>query len=364
MATRWMKWNEGTHIFEYSTDGITFNPLPLDASILTQGVIDPARLPPGLPNLGGDNVYTGAVPISLENAAPFLQYKETDQAADQKIARLAVDGGSFKIQSLTDALVATDLLVLNKSGGLVITCSAGQNHYFLFNNNAAIGATIRNSNAGISASAELSLFNDAGMRGLLKVFSSAHSSALARDSFQAIGYGAGGLQFWATDAAASISFFTASNTNPRLVINAAGNAIFSGNIVEQGRAAAIGYWIAVPYSAATYGANAGIWTVQSSDQNTYSYMLLGKTFFFDVRIINSSTGAGMGTALTMTLPSVIASNVTSGTYHLREGATQEIGMWHVSGSTLNFFRSSYLTAHVSSQADAVDIRCTGFFQIN
>lgn len=45
MATQWMRWNPTTHIFEYSTDGVNFAPMPLNASILTEGTVNPAVLP-------------------------------------------------------------------------------------------------------------------------------------------------------------------------------------------------------------------------------------------------------------------------------------------------------------------------------
>jgi hypothetical protein len=43
----WQRWNSTTKIFEKSGDnGASWTPLGLDASIITQGVMDPARLPP------------------------------------------------------------------------------------------------------------------------------------------------------------------------------------------------------------------------------------------------------------------------------------------------------------------------------
>lgn len=42
----WQRWNQSTHIFEVSSDnGGVWNPLPLNASVITEGVIDAARLP-------------------------------------------------------------------------------------------------------------------------------------------------------------------------------------------------------------------------------------------------------------------------------------------------------------------------------
>jgi hypothetical protein len=46
----WERWNQGTKIFEKSTDnGQSWTPLGLDASIITQGIIDPSHLPPSGP---------------------------------------------------------------------------------------------------------------------------------------------------------------------------------------------------------------------------------------------------------------------------------------------------------------------------
>jgi len=46
----WQRYNQTTHIFEKSVDdGVVWTPLGLNASIITEGVMDPARLPPATP---------------------------------------------------------------------------------------------------------------------------------------------------------------------------------------------------------------------------------------------------------------------------------------------------------------------------
>lgn len=65
MATQWMRWNPTTHIFEYSTDGVNFAPMPLNASILTEGTINPAVLP-----ASGGGVPAGAIMAFGGAAAP------------------------------------------------------------------------------------------------------------------------------------------------------------------------------------------------------------------------------------------------------------------------------------------------------
>jgi hypothetical protein len=67
----WERWNQATKIFEKSTDnGGSWTPLGLDASIITQGMIDPARLPPA----SGGNV-TG--PASVPNVDRIASYADT-----------------------------------------------------------------------------------------------------------------------------------------------------------------------------------------------------------------------------------------------------------------------------------------------
>lgn len=55
----WERWNQSTKIFEKSTNnGASWTPLGLDASIITQGVLDPARVPAGSlpPNVAYTNI--------------------------------------------------------------------------------------------------------------------------------------------------------------------------------------------------------------------------------------------------------------------------------------------------------------------
>jgi microcystin-dependent protein len=56
MATQWMRWNPTTHIFEYSTDGVTFAPMPLNASVINEGVLSSSVVP-----ASGGGVPAGAI---------------------------------------------------------------------------------------------------------------------------------------------------------------------------------------------------------------------------------------------------------------------------------------------------------------
>jgi hypothetical protein len=83
MATKWMRWNETTHIFEYSTnDGVSYIPLPLNASILNEGTVSPGVLP----TTGGAHLIltdgsAGKTHLqSVANTASFLKNLSTPNA--------------------------------------------------------------------------------------------------------------------------------------------------------------------------------------------------------------------------------------------------------------------------------------------
>jgi microcystin-dependent protein len=60
ITSNWLRWNTVSHIFEYSTDnGATYVPLPLNASILNEGSLNPAIVPAGMPS-GSIMAFGGA----------------------------------------------------------------------------------------------------------------------------------------------------------------------------------------------------------------------------------------------------------------------------------------------------------------
>ena len=93
MASQWIRWNQISHIFEYSTDnGSSFNPLPLNAATITEGAIPDAVLSPNVVMENVANVMTNALPLSIESAAPVIQFKETDQLADGRFLERIISG--------------------------------------------------------------------------------------------------------------------------------------------------------------------------------------------------------------------------------------------------------------------------------
>lgn len=58
----------------------------------------------------------------------------------------------------------------------------------------------------------------------------------------------------------------------------------------------------VPYASSLYRASAGTWTVQSGDQAMFRYVVFGGLMFMFVRLVATSTSAGMGAELLIPLP--------------------------------------------------------------
>lgn len=56
-----------------------------------------------------------------------------------------------------------------------------------------------------------------------------------------------------------------------------GSLAWNGPFYERSRNTAMGEWTAVTYAAGNFTASAGTWTVDSGDQTTYAYTLVGKT---------------------------------------------------------------------------------------
>jgi hypothetical protein len=275
MATRWMKWNEGTHIFEYSTDGVTFNPLPLDASILTQGTINPARLPPGLPSGGGDNIFTGLNTIS--NAAPALRFNETDAVVNLKNWDIGVNAGNLSIRTLDDAYATPiNLLSINRSGVLSVNAIGAGDHVFSGDTNTNFFISLANINAGVSANAGINFRNDVGNYRAHIVITSAGNTnpAFVADGLNLFSQGVGGINL-CSYSASPITFRVANVT--RMTLNSLGNVVFSGVVVERGRNNAMGDWIPVGFLASNFSAQAGLWTLTAGDQIMFQYTLIGKT---------------------------------------------------------------------------------------
>ena len=144
----WQRWNQTTHIFEKSDDdGANWVPLPLDASILTEGTIPPSVLGGSLAYTNQQNLFTKRQTIhpteseaivkhtGLEIIGAYtgidplghhacLIFTELANAADIKKWRIVVFQGQLSIERLNDAETAIPISALTiKSDGNIQTVS-------------------------------------------------------------------------------------------------------------------------------------------------------------------------------------------------------------------------------------------------
>lgn len=304
MPTRWMRWNETSHIFEYSTDGVAFGVLPLDASILTQGTIDPARLPEG-----GSGGVDPTVPVdwtgqqTYSGVAPRLRFTETDQGANLKNWDIGVDAALFQVRTLNDALAGPVTLVgLTRAGVLTLSAPGAVIHGINANVDGADVVNFSNPHAGSGAHAGLTFQNNVGASRGAVVFTSA-AFALAgyiADALNLIGAGAGGVNINAKTGALLLK--TADVT--RLTIAADGVVTFAGGIIERGRTIPQGEWIDIPYSAGLFTAATGTWTVTVGNFVNFQYTIIGKTAIVTITL-NATSWSASTTGLFAAVPAVI-----------------------------------------------------------
>ena len=237
MASRWIRWNTTSHIYEFSTNfGSSWGALPLDASILNEGTLADARLSANVPLLNAANIFTNAAPISIQNATPYLELKETDQGADLKFWRVEAEGAVFRIQKLTDALASTDLITADRNGYLTISNQAAGAHAINGNFNGDLSFGLRNSSAGAAARSILGIGNDSAInRASITEHSSGFTTAnvAVADGLLIQNLGAGGINIYSNNASGAFNIFTGASTSARFNIDSAGviniNAGFTAN---------------------------------------------------------------------------------------------------------------------------------------
>jgi hypothetical protein len=306
MPSRWIRWEPSTHIYEYSTDfAASWNPLPLNAAILTEGVIDAARLPPTIPKLDTTNTFTGAPAIVISNPAASLRFTETDAPTDAKNWELQADGQIFKIRRANDAWSSfTDMILLHRAGVFqVFTDIATADHSFQCSANAKIGVNIRANNAGNASYSQLGLGNDVSVFAtVMQMFSSTYNGSGEPDFPASMSIKSGGANGLSIVTTAGTRFYTGGSTSRRFEITASGDAKLSGSFYEKGRAVANGVYTNMPYVAGNFYGQGGTWTVEAADilQQNYSYVAGNLMHFnWDIR---STTIAGSNSWLYMTIP--------------------------------------------------------------
>jgi hypothetical protein len=131
MAGKWMRWNETSHIFEYSTnDGVSYIPLPLNASILNEGTVPPAQLPA---TSGSEIILTDGSPGKLHllaqgNTSSLLRnlklvsgsWIQDDPSQSGAMVHLPAAGGMFYYQSPPGGTIVSPF---NVSGAGALSCA-------------------------------------------------------------------------------------------------------------------------------------------------------------------------------------------------------------------------------------------------
>ncbi len=126
--------------------------------------------------------------------------------------------------------------------------------------------------------------------------------------------------------------------------------------------ATIGVRTPVAFSAGNFTASAGTWTVGSGDQIGFGWTMLGpKVMRVDLYLSTTSTSAGMGTSLKVTLPNgatVGGSDWTAGPVYLNLNGTYEWGeVIATPGNTfLTVFRLNPTSAFTSGLTNTLDVR--------
>lgn len=327
MPSRWIRWEPTTHIYEYSTDfAASWNPLPLNAAILTEGVIDPARFPPTIPKLDLGNIWTGV--NTLSGVAPSLRWNETDAPADSKNWEIIADAQVFKIRTANDVLnTFADVLAINRSNNsLVVSHPAAATNSFSSAAAGSVGVSIRSTNPGTGSYAQLILANDvSAFACAMQMFSSGYTGSPEPDFASSLSIKAatvGGMSIVAQHASGGIRFYTGASAAKRLEITAAGNAVFSGTVTERNRAVGMGDWA----SYTPIWSSSGTQPVLGNGQLSGRYTRVGKTVYFEFLFIYGSTSnAGTG-AYWWNLPLTAAGYATFVGKYLRSGATYQVCM--------------------------------------
>ena len=311
MASRWIRWHTTAHIWEYSTDnGTNWTPLPLNASILTEGTLDPARLPAGLPAAGGNNNWTGVNTIT--HVSPSLNFVESDQGVDLKRWSMYVDAQAFRLTTTTDAgagLLAA--IVINRTGAITGTATIG--HQFNINAAGNHGLFISNPDAGSGSAANLTIGNNAGARLVINAYSTnwanqvdilCSAPTLYLQSPGAIGLVING-----------VGRLNANTTGVQITGTGSVSGTFSvgsylyanAGLVEYGRPYVQGQWIDVAYNPVNFFASSGTWNTSAGAVSINRYAVIGKTLFYHVAIGPTSITAAttfLNIALPVTLPGV------------------------------------------------------------
>lgn len=116
----------------------------------------------------------------------------------------------------------------------------------------------------------------------------------------------------------------------------------SNGLSERGRTVKLGEWTAVAYNAANFTASSGTWTVDSGDQVTYAYAIVGKAITVSFTIVGTDVSATPA-ELRIAIPGgfTAARRMDSAVWLVNAG-TREVGQAIVdaAGTYIRFLRSA------------------------
>lgn len=134
---------------------------------------------------------------------------------------------------------------------------------------------------------------------------------------------------------------------------------------ERGRSTAMGEWTSVAHAGANFTASAGTWTVDSADQITFAYTLIGKTLIVAFTIANTDVST-TPTQLRIAIPGSFTAAKRMDTQCTIQdaGGTAEQGQCFVSaaGTTINIERNGG-TAFTATSGDNTNVTGTIAFEV-
>lgn len=125
------------------------------------------------------------------------------------------------------------------------------------------------------------------------------------------------------------------------------HSVFAGQFFRSDYGAAQGEWTSVAYASGNFTADTGTWTVDSGDQTTLAYTMIGKMMHL-VWVIKTSTTASTPNELRIAIPGGFsAARETRLPCFILLSAGNSMGMAlvAVSGTTVRIFRDSAGTAY-------------------
>lgn len=121
-------------------------------------------------------------------------------------------------------------------------------------------------------------------------------------------------------------------------------------------------WEDVSHGSLTFGASAGTWTVASGDLTSFKFGRWNDFIIVEFVIVDSSTSAGMGTTLTITVPHGLSAQAGYTGWGWATGNINELFPIVPTTTTLSFFRADG-SSWPSSVTDDLDLRGAVIFRV-